>query len=113
MPGFYNAVIYARYPDIHLYQNITRVQFHPGEYPHKIRPGKGGGERWGRALDPVFRFFCTRVPHPAEAYLIDIPNVVFFLNPSRIRAQTLANPASRVATFPESRTVVWSNPESR
>lgn len=51
MPGFYNAVIYARYPDIHLYQNITRVQFHPGEYPHKIRPGKGGGVR---AVDPVF-----------------------------------------------------------
>ena len=79
MPGFYNAVIYARYPDIHLYQNITRVQFHPGEYPHKIRPGKGG--RWG-LLIPYSRFFCTRVRHPAGAYLIDIPNVVFFLNPA-------------------------------
>ena len=53
MPGFYNAVIYARYPDIHFYQNITRVQFHPGEYPHKIRPGKGGGGEVG-ALDSVF-----------------------------------------------------------
>ena len=55
MPGFYDAVIYARYPDIHLYQNITRVQFHPGEYPHKIRPGKGGGGVGEvGALDSVF-----------------------------------------------------------
>lgn len=43
MPGFHNAVIYARYSYIYLDQNITRLQFHPGEYPHKIRPGKRGG----------------------------------------------------------------------
>lgn len=43
-----------------------------------------------------------------------------FLSQSRTRAQTLANPDSRIAvksripiTFPESRTAFWSNPVSR
>ena len=72
---------------------------------------------WKRGfLIPHFCSIFTKITH-LELLPSPSPNIIFFLNPHPC---LLANSASRLAVksricqrFPESRTVIWSNPASR